>query len=159
MGGMISPPDKISIANFLDQVTKFLNEAENSDTDGSLDIETAYGGSLIIEQGSEPNILFGLYTGEETDDMDIEFSIIRNSAADYEIELDYPELNSEERTGIISLLETILSEVSDLEINPLDSVIEDVWVSIFITYILKGFLKDENLLVRKWIIKVGENPS
>ena len=58
--------------------------------------------------------------------MDIEFSIIRNSAADYEIELDYPELNSEERTGIISLLETILSEVSDLEINPLDSVIEDV---------------------------------
>jgi hypothetical protein len=57
------------------------------------------------------------------------------------------------------LLQTILSEVSDLEINPLDSVIEDVWVSIFITYILKGFLKDENLLVRKWIIKVGESPS
>jgi hypothetical protein len=57
--------------------------------------------------------------------MDIEFSIIRNSATDYEIELDYPELNSEESTGIISLLQTILSEVSDLEINPLDSVIED----------------------------------
>jgi hypothetical protein len=126
MGGMISPQDKISIANFLDQVSKFLSEAEKLDTDGRLDIETAYGGSLIIEQGSEPNILFGLYTGEETDGMDIEFSIIRNSATDYEIELDYPELNSEERTGITSLLQTILSEVSDLEINPLDSVIEDV---------------------------------
>ena len=107
MGGMISPQDKISIANFLDKVSNFLSEAEKLDTDGRLDIDTAYGGSLIIEHGSEPNILFGLYTGEETDGMDIEFSIIKNSDADYEIELDYPELNSEERTGITSLLQTI----------------------------------------------------